>query len=72
LWDFGDAGTSPQQNPTYIYDAPGTYTVTLEVQRPGGSGNQTHANYITVTDAKIQYTLTVNLVGEGSKLKGQR
>lgn len=28
-WDFGDGGTSTQQNPTYPYAAPGTYTVTL-------------------------------------------
>lgn len=29
-WDFGDGvGTSTEENPTYVYDTPGSYTVTL-------------------------------------------
>lgn len=28
-WNFGDGNSSTQQNPTYNYAAPGTYTVTL-------------------------------------------
>ncbi|MBL4668806.1 MAG: PKD domain-containing protein, partial [Flavobacteriales bacterium] len=28
-WDFGDGNTSISPNPTYIYQAPGTYNVTL-------------------------------------------
>ncbi|MHC5035273.1 MAG: PKD domain-containing protein, partial [Planctomycetota bacterium] len=31
LWDFGDGGTSPEQNPCHIYTVPGTYTVSLTV-----------------------------------------
>jgi len=38
-WDFGDGGTSGQQNPTYTFDTPGIYTVRLRVQGPGGSAN---------------------------------
>lgn len=30
-WDFGDGGTSTQQNPNYTYAAAGTYTVCLTV-----------------------------------------
>ena len=30
-WDFGDGGTSTQQNPSHTYTAIGTYTVTLVV-----------------------------------------
>jgi len=30
-WDFGDGGTSTQQNPTHTYDAVGTYSVELIV-----------------------------------------
>ncbi len=28
-WDFGDGGSSTQQNPSYVYALPGTYTVQL-------------------------------------------
>jgi Zn-dependent metalloprotease len=31
FWDFGDAGTSTQQNPSHIYANAGTYIVTLVV-----------------------------------------
>ncbi len=31
LWDFGDGNNSNEQNPTHIYENPGTYTVTLQV-----------------------------------------
>lgn len=30
-WDFGDGGTSTRQNPSYTYNEPGAYTVTLAV-----------------------------------------
>ncbi|MCB9189479.1 MAG: PKD domain-containing protein [Flavobacteriales bacterium] len=28
-WDFGDGGTSPLNNPSYVYQTPGTYTIEL-------------------------------------------
>ena len=65
-WDFGDGGTSTEQSPTHTYNDFRTYTVTLVVEGPGGSETYTRTNYITVTDAQIQYSLSVNLVGEGS------
>jgi len=34
-WDFGDGGSSNEQNPTYIYDTPGTFIVTLYAGGPG-------------------------------------
>ncbi len=36
-WAFGDGGTSTQPNPTYIYDDPGNYEVTLLVENDNGS-----------------------------------
>jgi PKD repeat protein len=36
-WDFGDGGTSNEQNPTYIYSEAGTYIVTLTVSNENGS-----------------------------------
>lgn len=34
-WDFGDGGSSNEQDPTYIYDTPGTFIVTLYAGGPG-------------------------------------
>jgi Flp pilus assembly protein TadG len=49
-WNFGDGGgdsTSTLQNPTHVYQAQGTYTVTLVVSSFGGSA--THSRSVTVT-----------------------
>jgi len=48
-WNFGDGGTSTQQNPTRSYAAPGQYTVTLTATNASGSDTETKQNYITVT-----------------------
>ena len=49
-WDFGDTGTSIEEDPTYIYTAAGTYTVTLTVTGPGGSDDEIKTDYITVSE----------------------
>ncbi len=36
-WDFGDGGTSTEQNPTHMYEQYGIFTVKLEVQDSAGS-----------------------------------
>lgn len=36
-WDFGDGGTSTSANPSYTYDAAGTYTVELTVTDDEGA-----------------------------------
>lgn len=38
-WNFGDGGTSTADNPTYIFNVPGTYTVTLVATGIGGMTN---------------------------------
>ena len=52
-WDFGDTvGTSTLENPTYIYPAPGTYTVILTVtDSASGTDTETKIDYITVYNA---------------------
>jgi PKD repeat protein len=43
LWEFGDGGTSPDQNPTHTYTAAGDYQVKLTVtDAAGASSNVTH------------------------------
>ena len=43
-WDFGDGTSSNEQNPSHVYAASGTYTVTLTV------GNQLGGDSLTFTD----------------------
>jgi len=50
-WDFGDGGTSAQQNPTHQYTTAGTYTVSLTVTGFAGPDTETKTNYITVGTA---------------------
>jgi len=47
-WNFGDGGTSLQQNPGHTYTAAGVYTVTLTVSGPGGSDDEVKASYVVV------------------------
>ncbi len=46
LWDFGDGGTSAEQNPSHTYTAPGVYTVSLTVSNDAGSDTMTRNAYI--------------------------
>ncbi len=64
-WTFGDGGTSTDQNPTYTYNDPGAYIVSLTVTGPGGTDTETKNSYITITSTPIEYGLTVNTVGSG-------
>jgi PKD repeat protein len=50
FWDFGDGGSSTEQNPDYIYEEPGIYNVTLTIVGPGGSDEMVKENYITVVE----------------------
>jgi len=45
-WDFGDGGTSNEQNPTHVYTLPGSFTVSLIVSGPLGGGTETKVDYI--------------------------
>ncbi|HEX6882777.1 MAG TPA: PKD domain-containing protein [Planctomycetota bacterium] len=48
-WDFGDGGSASVRDPQHVYDQPGTYTVTLAVDGPGGSDDLTLVDLITVS-----------------------
>ena len=49
LWDFGDGSTSTFMSPEHMYNATGSYTVTLRVSNAGGSDIAEQDYYITVT-----------------------
>jgi PKD repeat protein len=47
-WDFGDANSSTEQNPTHTYTAEGTYTVTLVTTNSCGVDTLVAADAVTV------------------------
>ncbi len=49
-WDFGDGGTSMEQNPSYTYTDPGVYTVTLVASNDAGADTLEVADLITVNE----------------------
>jgi PKD repeat protein len=52
-WDFGDGNTSGQQDPSHTYEAPGSYTVTLDVVADGQSWQVVETDLITVDPAPL-------------------
>jgi len=48
-WDFGDGGTSNEQNPTHTYESFGNYTVTLRVtDAQGNTSTEIKNNYMRI------------------------
>ncbi|KKG15006.1 hypothetical protein EO98_16705 [Methanosarcina sp. 2.H.T.1A.6] len=54
-WDFDNDGSvdSTEQNPSYIYETVGTYSVNLTVANAGGSDSEVKTDYIVVTGGSI-------------------
>lgn len=62
-WQFpgGNPSSSTAQNPTVVYNTPGTYSVTLTASNSAGSNTATQTNYITVgTTPTTGFTSSVN------------
>lgn len=53
-WDFGDGGTSTEQNPLHVYDDEGFYEVCLSIANPADSCESTYCEEVYV------YNDTVN------------
>jgi hypothetical protein len=73
-WDFGDGGTSTDQNPVHTYTAPGSYTVTLTISRTFLDYNMwvtesrtvSKPGFIQVTGSASQVQQAVSPVSEAS------
>lgn len=53
-WDFGDGGTSTEQNPQYIYRTPGSFTVTLTIYNDKGCSKLiTKPNYLDIIQGAV-------------------
>ena len=59
-WSFagGTPATSALQNPTIQYNTEGEYQVSLEVTNADGTDTKTVPNYMTVTVAPVDYTIS--------------
>jgi len=63
-WNFGDGGTSTEQNPEYTYSVPGIYTVVLSVSNADGDDTEFKAGYITVFEVPEVVVDAVQASGE--------
>ncbi|MCF8230305.1 MAG: S8 family serine peptidase [Bacteroidales bacterium] len=52
-WDFGDGGSSNEQNPIHTYTTIGTYNVSLTYADGGGQATEVKNAYITVGEQSI-------------------
>lgn len=59
-WDFGDAGTSTEQNPSHSFATTGSYTVSLTVTNADGSDTVSKTDYVVVGN---MWTQTVGTSG---------
>jgi len=54
-WDFDNDGQTDDtsSNPSYVYEVPGEYTVSLTVTGPAGTETETKADFITVYETPV-------------------
>ena len=59
LWDFGNGQTSTEENPSFQYDAPGNYTITLNVTNACNTETTTrNIEVVPPPEALFSYTPT--------------
>ncbi|HRG52446.1 MAG TPA: M4 family metallopeptidase [Bacteroidia bacterium] len=64
-WDFGDGGTSTQQNPSHTYTASGKYTVKLTATNANGKDEETKTSYVSVDLAASPTVKSAERCGPG-------
>ncbi len=58
-WDFGDGGSSNEQNPQYIYETAGSYDVSLTVTSTDGSDTSTQVEAVIVDPEDTVTKITI-------------
>ncbi|WOX55907.1 PKD domain-containing protein [Methanoculleus palmolei] len=67
-WDFGDGGTSTEQNSVHAYQTAGTYTVGLTATNAFGNDTETKTDYVTVintTPPTADFTANATILSAG-------
>jgi PKD repeat protein len=66
-WDFGDGGSSTEQNPSHVYNDAGTYTVSLTVSNAVSSDIREKKDYINVIGFVVsRIEMCSNVTDEGA------
>ncbi len=63
LWNFGDGGISPIENPVHVYRDTGVYTVTLSVINQGCRTDSVRQKYIEIVVPKADFVFTTSCIG---------
>ena len=58
LWDFGDGGTSPEQNPSHQYEDTGMFTIRLIVWNNNCADTLTIIDYVHISPPIARFTPT--------------
>ena len=62
LWYFGDGGISTEQNPSYTYQSPGDYTVSLMVTNLLGTDELEKVGFVRISNGEPAANFTSDLV----------
>lgn len=60
VWDFGDGGTSTEENPQHSYQKAGIFTIKLTATGDGGSNSTTQSITISAIDVKADFYVSGN------------
>ncbi len=60
LWDFGDGGSSTQQNPTHLYAVPGMFDVMLIATNNGCPDTIVRTNYVEILPPVSRFAFAAN------------
>lgn len=61
-WNFGDSGSSSDQNPSHEYLTPGNFTVSLTVSGTGGATTEVKTDYVLIPVGVEEYETQFILV----------